>query len=330
MTAPPMVSSPGGEPPTPRRVVFFGTAELACASLDALHEDAGTRVLAVVTQPDRPKGRELKLQPSPVKALALRRGLDVWQPARCRAPEFLEQLRGVRPDLVVVVAYGQILPQALLDLPVHGCLNVHASLLPRHRGAAPIQWALIEGDCETGVTLMKMDAGLDTGAMLAREATPVSPTDTAQTLHDRLAAIGARLLLRTIPDYVAGRVRAEPQPAVGVTYARKITREDGRIDWTAPAEWLHRRLRAFTPWPGAFTFLPGGEARRLLKVWAADLVPAAPGLPGEIIGAGPDGVVVRCGSGALRITELQREGGRRLRAAEFLAGHGLPPGTRLD
>lgn len=321
--------APGPALPT-LRIVFFGTADLACASLAALAQHRELHLPAVVTQPDRPRGRDLQLQPTPVKALATRLDLPVWQPARCRAPEFLDQLRAAAPDLVIVAAYGQLLPPALLGIPRFGCLNVHTSLLPRHRGAAPIQWAILEGDAVTGVTIMQVDAGLDTGAMLAHAVTPVRADDTAQTLHDRLATLGADLLLETLPGYVAGTIRPVPQPAEGVTYARKITKEDGHLDWTRPADVLHRRLRAFTPWPGTYTHLPGpAESRRLLKVWAATPDPADGGSPGEILTAGPDGILVRCGTDALRITELQREGGRRLPAADFLAGHPLPPGTVL-
>ncbi len=312
-------------------MIFFGTAPLAVPSLQTLAATPGIELVTVVTQPDRPRGRDLHLQPPPVKEAALRLGLPVWQPLRCREPEFLDRVRGAAPDLIVVVAYGQLLPPALLEIPPHGCLNVHASLLPRHRGAAPIQWALLEGDPETGVTLMRLDAGLDTGPVVAQDREVIRPDDTAQTLHDRLATRGAALLRRTLPDYLAGRLTPTPQPAEGATYARKLTREDGRLDWTRPATELHRRLRALTPWPGTYTYLPAGERRLLLKVWAATVVPAtSSGEPGTVLAAGAGGVVVRCGADALCLTELQREGGRRLPAAEFLAGHRLEPGTRLD
>lgn len=329
------VSTPPPPPlpphPVPRaRVIFFGTAPLAVPCLETLAGAPDLELVAVVTQPDRPRGRDLRLQPTPVKEAALRLGLPVWQPLRCREPEFLDRVRGVAPDLIVVVAYGQILPPALLQIPPRGCLNVHASLLPRHRGAAPIQWALLEGDPETGVTLMLMDAGLDTGPLLARERIPILPHDTAQTLHDRLAGLGAVLLRRTLPDYLAGRITPVPQAAEGATYARKLTKEDGRLDWTRPAVELHRRVRALTPWPGTYTYLPAGERRVLLKIWAAQVVPAAAGEPGSVLAADAAGVVVRCGTDALCLTELQREGGRRLPAAEFLAGHRIEPGTRLD
>lgn len=313
---------------TPLRIVFFGTAELACASLATLARTPAFQVVAAVTQPDRPKGRDLKHQPSPVKSLALELGLPVWQPERCRAPGFLAQLRAAAPALIVVVAYGQLLPPALLAMPALGCLNVHASLLPRYRGAAPIQWAILNGDTETGVTIMKIDEGLDTGDMLTRAATPILPTDDAHSLHGRLAALGAGLLVRTIEEYVAGRIAPQPQPARHASHARKIVKDDGRLDWTRPASELHRRLRAFTPWPGVFTHLPTAKPV-LLKIWKAETVSASAGRPGEILQANRDGVVVRCGEDGWRILELQREGGRRLTAADFLAGHPLAPGTVL-
>ena len=315
--------------PAPLRVVFFGTAELACASLRALAQNPAFRVETVVTQPDRPGGRSLRPQPSPVKTVALELGLPVSQPERCRAPEFLDQMRAVAPGLIVVAAYGQLLPTALLDLPRLGCLNVHASLLPKHRGAAPIQWAVLEGDAATGVTIMRMDAGLDTGDILSQEATPIGPDDDAATLHDRLGQRGAGLLVRTIPRHAAGNIVPRPQPTEGVSYARKITREDGRLDWSRPAQELHRRLRAFTPWPGAFTFLRGAGRPVLLKIWRAAPVPGEPAPPGTVLRADQAGIRVAAGVGALELTELQREGGRRLSAAEFLAGHPMPVGSVL-
>jgi methionyl-tRNA formyltransferase len=311
------------------RIAFMGTAALACPSLKALCRQKDFQVVAVVTQPDRPKGRELKPAPSPVKAGALDEGVPVLQPARAREEGFLAELRRFEPELIVVAAYGQILPQAILDLPRFGCLNVHASLLPRHRGAAPIQWAILEDDTETGVTIMKIDAGLDTGAVLTTAATPIAPADNAQTLHDRLAALGADLLVRTIPDYVAGRVTPRPQPAEGVTYARKITKEDGRVDWSLPARAIWNRVRAFTPWPGAFTGHGPASGTRLLKLWCAQVEPDRAGPPGEILQADKAGLVVGCGRQALRVLELQREGGRRLAVRDFLAGHPLVPGERL-
>jgi len=308
------------------RIIFMGTAELACASLQALIREPDFNVVAVVTQPDRPKGRELKLQPSPVKAVAVRASLAVLQPARARNEEFIQQLRALEPELIVVAAYGQILPQAILDLPRFDCLNVHTSLLPKYRGAAPIQWAILEGESETGVTIMKMDAGLDTGDILTQQSTPILAEDDSQTLHDRLARIGAELLVQTIRGYVAGTITPRSQPADGVSYARKITREDGHLDWTQPAKTLLNRIRAFTPWPGAFTHL--GPQRLLLKIWQA-VVAEQSGEPGCVLQADKSGVVIACANGSLRVTQLQREGGRRLAAHEFLAGHPLKPGDKL-
>jgi methionyl-tRNA formyltransferase len=306
----------------------MGTAELSCNSLRALMESPEFQLAAVVTQPDRPKGRELKLQPSPVKELALQANLPVLQPERARDETFLVALRDLRPDLVVVAAYGQILPRSILDLPRFGCLNVHTSLLPRYRGAAPIQWAILNSDAETGVTIMKMDAGLDTGNILTQAATPIHPEDTSETLHGRLAALGAELLVRTIPDYVAGKVVSRPQPTEGVSHAPKINKQDGHVDWNQPARSIWNRVRGLVPWPGAFTFLPGQPQPHLLKIWQAE--PAqSPGLPGEVLQADKTGIVVGCGHDALRILVLQREGGRRLTAQEFLAGHPLLPGQKL-
>lgn len=316
----------------PVRVVFMGTAPLARASLAALlAAPAVAQVTAVVTQPDKPVGRDLRVQPSPVKALALEHGLPVLQPARARDPGFIGELRALAPELVVVAAYGQILPPALLELPASGCLNVHASLLPRWRGAAPIQWAILAGDTETGVTIMQMDAGLDTGGMIATARTPVRGDDTGQTLHDRLAALGADLLVHTIPGWLAGSLPARPQPAEGVTYARKIIKDDGRVDWTKPAAQLARELRAFNPWPGSWTALPGPDGPVRIKLWrgeAVDIPAGAP--PGTILAADADGLLASCGSGALRLLELQREGRRRLAARDFLAGNPMiTPATFL-
>src|SRR5580658_7983477 len=203
------------------RIVFMGTAELSCNSLEKLATNPEFSVAAVVTQPDKPKGRDLKLTPSPVKVLAEKLNLPVLQPLKARDPQFIEQLRQLKPDLMVVVAYGQILPPALLDVPPHGCLNVHTSLLPKYRGAAPIQWAIADGESETGVTIMKMDAGLDTGPMLSTRSTPIESADNSQTLHDRLARLGAELLAETIPGYVAGKISPQPQPREGASYAAK-------------------------------------------------------------------------------------------------------------
>jgi methionyl-tRNA formyltransferase len=314
----------------PLRIVFMGTAELSCASLEKLHGDARFQIVAVITQPDKPKGRDLKLQPSSVKILAEKLALPVLQPLKAREENFISQLRELKPDLMVVVAYGQILPQSILDVPPFGCLNVHTSLLPKYRGAAPIQWAIADGEPETGVTIMKMDAGLDTGPMLSTRHTPILPSDDSQSLHDRLAQLGAVLLVETIPDYVSGKIQPQAQPAVGSTYAAKIKKEDGRIDWNLPAQKIWHRLRAFTPWPGAFTFgVPTAGGLVLLKISKVEVAPQA-GKPGEILAVDKTGIVVGCGEQALRLVELQREGGKRLPAAAFLAGFPLQVGGRFE
>ena len=313
---------------SPLRIVFMGTAELACASLETLAAQPDFTVLAVVTQPDRPKGRDLKLQPSPVKAAALRLGLAVLQTERARNADFVAQLGALRPELIVVVAYGQILPPEILALPKFGCLNVHTSLLPKYRGAAPIQWAILNDESETGVTIMRMDAGLDTGDILTQRATPILLEDDSQTLHDRLAGLGAGLLVQTIRDHVAGRITPRPQPIEGVSHARKIVKGDGLLEWTLSARMLWNRVRAFTPWPGAFTHLPAQPKPRLLKIWQAEVTDAS-GEPGVLLRADANGIVTGCGKGALRVLSLQLEGGRRLTTREFLAGHPLSAGQQF-
>ena len=313
---------------SPLRIIFMGTPALAATVLEALLGEKSFNVIAAVTQPDQPKGRDLKLQPSAVKELALKHSLPVLQPERAREPQFIEHIRALAPDLIVVAAYGQILPQALLDVPRFGCLNVHTSLLPKYRGAAPIQWAILNGDSETGVTIMKMDAGLDTGGIVSEERTAIGEEDNAQTLHDRLAQVGGALLVRTIPDYISGKIEPRPQPVEGASYARKIQKEDGRLDWTQSARTLWNRVRGLTPWPGTFTVVQRKHGTVLLKILRAEPVEAS-GPLGEILSAESAGVVVACGEGALRITELQREGGKRLAAAQFLAGFVLRAGEKL-
>jgi methionyl-tRNA formyltransferase len=310
-----------------KRIIFMGTPELARVTLRALLNDPRLEVVAAVTQPDRPKGRDLKVQFSPVKELALEHKLAALQPERAREPNFIESLRGFAPELIVVAAFGQILPQAILDLPPYGCINVHTSLLPKYRGAGPIQWAIINGEQETGVTIMKMDAGMDTGPILTQTKTPITPEDNAQTLHDRLAELGAELLIQTIPDYIAGKIEPRPQAIEGVSYAPKIKKQDGLIDWAQPAVAICNKVRGLVPWPGAFTHLPG-EPAHLLKIWKAEVTDDS-GSPGAILRADKSGIIVGCGAGALRITEVQREGGKRLPARDFLAGHQLSIGWIL-
>lgn len=279
----------------------------------------------MLTQPDRPAGRGMRSAPGAVKRLALARGLEVFQPETLRDAPSLARIAAARPDALAVAAYGLILPPAALDAAPHGAINIHASLLPRWRGAAPIQRALMAGDRETGITIMRMDAGLDTGPMLAQERVPIACEDDAQTLHDRLAALGARMLVVALSNLEAGRAHAVPQPESGATYARKITKNDTQIDWQGDAGGIERLVRALRPHPGAVTRWRG-EA---LKIWAARCEPV-PGAPGTVLRAGTEGIVVACGKGSLRVLELQRAGGRRLAAGEFLRGCPIAVGECLQ
>jgi methionyl-tRNA formyltransferase len=308
-------------------IIFMGTAELSCASLERLAGERQFHIAAVVTQPDKPRGRDLNLQPPPVKILAQKLGLPVLQPPKARDEALISELRAAKPELIVVAAYGHILPQAILDLPRFGCLNVHTSLLPRYRGAAPIQWAIADGETRTGVTIMKMDAGMDTGGILAQRPTPILPEDDSTSLHNRLAQLGAELLIETIPDYLSGKIQPGPQPE-GASYAPKIKKEDGHINWNLAASTILNRMRAFRPWPGAFTSLIRDSKPLLLKIWQADIVEEK-GAAGQILSADENGILIGCGEQTLRVTELQLEGGRRLRAREFLAGHPLKTGESL-
>jgi methionyl-tRNA formyltransferase len=310
-------------------MIFMGTPELARVNLEGLLACRDFETLAVVTQPDRPKGRELKLTPSPVKELALKANLPVLQPERARNESFIAELRNLKLDLIVVAAFGQILPQTILDLPKFGCINVHTSLLPKYRGAAPIQWAILNDEYETGVTIMKMDAGMDTGAILTQEKILIHESDDAQSLHHRLATIGAELLVRTIPDYVTGKIEARAQPAEGVSYAPKIKKADGEIDWTQPARAIWNRVRGLVPWPGAYTHVSAEPKPYLLKIWEAETVRET-GSPGQIMSADKSGIVVGCGQESLRVRQLQLEGGKRLNAQQFLSGHPLTPGQFLS
>jgi methionyl-tRNA formyltransferase len=296
------------------RIVFAGTPGFAVPCLRAAAERG--EVVAVYTQPDRPAGRGRQLAPSPVKVEALARGLPVHQPENFKSAEAREVLRSLQPDLMIVVAYGLILPQSVLDIPRLGCWNVHASLLPRWRGAAPIQRAIEAGDTESGVCLMQMEKGLDTGPVLLSLATPVSPEDTGGSLHDRLAALGAEVLADGLKLVRAGmRPVPQPQPAEGVTYAHKLDKAEARLDWSLPAEALANRVRAFDPWPVAEAELAGER----LRIHAARAVPAQAGRPpGTVLAATRDGLDVACGSGALRLLRVQREGGRPVAIADYL------------
>ena len=305
------------------KVAFAGTPEFARVALAAIH-GAGHDVPLVLTQPDRPAGRGLKLQASPVKQFAQAHGLPLAQPRSLRldgkfpaeAAAARAALEEAAPDVMVVAAYGLILPPWVLAQPRRGCLNIHGSLLPRWRGAAPIQRAIEAGDAETGITVMQMDAGLDTGAMLLAEALPIVPTDTSATLHDRLAALGARLVDQALALLAQGALQPRPQPAEGVTYAHKIEKAEAAIAWQAPAAVVERRLRAFDPFPGATAVL-GGQP---VKVWRGRVVPGS-GAPGQVVQAGEGRLVVACGQDALELLEVQLAGGRRIPAREFLQRH---------
>lgn len=303
------------------KVIFAGTPAFAAAALDSILA-AGHDVPLVLTQPDRPAGRGMALQPSPVKQRAALAGIEVYQPLHLKDPEAQAKLAAVEADVMVVAAYGLILPQAVLDLPRLGCLNIHASLLPRWRGAAPIQRALLAGDAETGVCIMQMEAGLDTGPVLLADAFAIQDTDTTATLHDRLAALGARLIVEAL-----GRLPlpATAQPLAGVTYAHKIEKAEALIDWSQPAAVLDRHIRAFNPFPGAQARFAG----QTVKLWAAAPV-AEQGEMGTILSVDRERIVVACGEGALAVSELQKAGGKRLPVQSFLAGHPLKAGDRFD
>ena len=311
------------------RVGFAGTPEFARVALEAMR-DAGYRIALVLTQPDRPAGRGMKLQASPVKQFALQNGWPVAQPRSLRLdgkyPEEAESGRdaiaAARLDVLVVAAYGLILPQWVLDAPRLGCLNIHSSLLPRWRGAAPIHRAIEAGDAETGITIMQMDAGLDTGDMLAREAVTIGDDSTAQ-LHDRLAALGGRMIVDALAQADAGSLQRTPQPDVGVTYAHKVEKAEAQIDWAQEAAAIVRRIRAFDPFPGATSLLDG----ETIKLWAAQAEPgASTDAAGTVLGVGPDGIDVAAGSGRVRLTQLQRAGGKRLAVADFLRGFDVKVG----
>ncbi len=305
------------------RLTFAGTPEFAATALEALHA-AGHDIALVLTQPDRPAGRGMQLKASPVKTLAIRLGLPVYQPQGLASEAARRRIAEAAAEVMVVAAYGLILPQSVLDLPRLGCVNIHASLLPRWRGAAPIQRAILAGDAQTGITLMQMEAGLDTGPILAMARLPIAPEDTAGSLHDRLAALGAREIVTLLPRLAAGEVVPQPQDDRHATYAAKIAKAEARITWGEPAAVIERQVRAFDPTPGAWTTL--GDT--VLKIWRARPCEGQ-GRPGEVLSCGQDGITVACGEAALRILALQPAGGRRLEAAAFLAGHALAPGVVL-
>ncbi len=305
------------------RVVFMGTPEFALPTLEGLI-DSGVQIVGVFTQPDRPKGRGRKLVASPVKRLALEQGLPVFQPQRLREKDAVKQVRELNPELIVVVAYGQILPQEVLDIPKYGCINVHASLLPRHRGAAPINKAIIDGDSTAGVTTMQMDAGLDTGAMLVKKSLNIFPNEDAEQLHDRLAQLGREGMDETLARLCAGTLVSEAQDDERSTYAPMLKKEDGLIDWSRSALDIHNQVRGLHPWPGAYTQLNG----EVLKI-ADTRVAQESGEPGQILAIDKRGVVVACGEGSVQICQLQLPGKKMLAAADFARGAKLQLGVTL-
>jgi len=306
-------------------LIFMGTPEFAVPSLEALHQ-GGYSVLCVVTRPDRPKGRKRHPAPSPVKIVAENKGYPVLQPESIRSGAILEKIRSLKPDVIVVVAFGAILPEVLLKIPPYGALNIHASLLPKYRGPAPIQWAVINGDHETGVTIMQMDAGLDTGNILGVATTPISNQDTGQTLHDRLSRMGAKLLVKTLEKMISGTLRPVPQDQDRATYAPMLKKCDGHIDWKASAETIDRCIRGLIPWPGAFT-LWGEKTIRIFRARVEmESVPEPPGMVLESEG----GLKVATGKGTLGILELQVASGRRMVVQHFLRGNRISKGTILS
>ena len=306
------------------KVIFAGTPDFAAQALRAIAA-AGFEILLVLTQPDRPKGRGMQLQASPVKQAALELGLAIAQPASLRHEEAQALLRAQNADVMVVAAYGLILPQAVLDTPAHGCLNIHASLLPRWRGAAPIQRAIEAGDTETGVCIMQMDAGLDTGAVVSTHHYAIKNTDTATDVHDALAVLGAHAIVADLQQLQqTGGLNATPQPPAGITYAQKLSKEEAKIDWNESALVIERKIRAFNPVPGAWV----EYQNQPLKIWRAEAV-AQSGRAGEVLAISSDGLIVACGEGALNITELQPAGSKRMPVAAFAAGRHIEKGTLL-
>jgi methionyl-tRNA formyltransferase len=308
------------------RIVFIGTPEFAVPSLEALLQSEET-VVGVVTQPDKPKGRGQTMAASPIKQLAEKTGVPILQPLKMKDPAFLDALRAWQPDLIAVAAFGRILPPVILEMPRQGCVNVHASLLPKYRGAGPIQWAIINGEHETGITTMLMDAGMDTGAMLLQERVPIDPEDTAGSLSDKLAKIGGPLLIETIRRLKAGTVTPRPQDSSLATMAPLLQKEDGQIDWTLPATEIANRIRGLSPWPGAFTHVD----QERWTIWKAHaLADSASADLGTAVAVTKDAIHVATGHGLLAITELQPANSRRMTVRQYIAGHPLTPGFRLQ
>lgn len=309
------------------RIVFMGTPDFAVGSLQALCESGKHEILAVVTQPDRPKGRGNKLLQTPVKEYALAQGLTVYQPQKVKTPEFVELLHELQPELIVVAAFGQFLSKKILELPKYGCINVHASLLPKYRGAAPIQYAIIKGEKESGVTIMQMDIGMDTGAMLDKVVVPIAENTTMGELHDALREQGAALLLEVIDKIAAGTAVAEPQDNEQATYATLLDRSMEHIDWSKTAQEVHNLIRGFNPAPSTFTKLPNGKS---LKIWGSKMTDKnSNAAAGTVIVTGKHSFFVACGEGVLEITEVQPESKKRMPAQVFLNGRGVQEGDLL-
>lgn len=309
------------------RIVFMGTPIFAVSSLKALAESGKHEIVAVITQPDRPRGRGKKMLMTPVKEYALAKGYKVYQPIKVKTPEFVQFLESLNPEIIVVAAFGQLLNQPILSLPHFGCINVHASLLPKYRGAAPIHYAIMQGEKESGVTIMQMDIGMDTGPMLAQTSVSIGENTTNGELHDQLAAKGAELLLKVIDDIAAGTAHAIPQDGQKATYARLLDRSMERIDWTKSAWQIHNLIRAFNPSPSTFTTLPDGKH---LKIWASLLTDkSSDARPGTVVAAGRSGLYVACGEGVLELTEVQPESKKRMAAHVFLNGHSIHEGIVL-
>ena len=309
------------------RIVFMGTPDFAVGSLQALCESGKHEILAVVTQPDRPKGRGNKLLQTPVKEYALAQGLTVYQPQKVKTPEFVELLHELQPELIVVAAFGQFLSKEILELPKYGCINVHASLLPKYRGAAPIQYAIIKGEKESGVTIMQMDIGMDTGAMLDKVVVPIAENTTMGELHDALREQGATLLLQVIDKIAAGTAVAEPQDDAQATYATLLDRSMEHIDWSKTAQEVHNLIRGFNPAPSTFTKLPNGKS---LKIWGSKMTDKnSNAAAGTVIVTGKHSFFVACGEGVLEITEVQPESKKRMPAQVFLNGRGVQEGDLL-
>lgn len=321
------------------RIVFMGTPDFSVAPLKALIE-GGHEIAAVVTQPDKPKGRGKAVQMTPVKEEALSRKIPVYQPVKVREPEFIQTIRDLAPDVIVVVAFGQIIPQAILELPPYGCINIHASLLPKYRGAAPIQWAVIDGEKETGITTMQMDAGLDTGAILEQERVVLAEDETGGSLFDKLSAVGSRLILSTLEKLEAGTITPVPQPAEGSSYAGRLTKELGDIDWSQDAVSIERLIRGLNPWPSAYTSWKG----KTVKLWAARALSQKAenetekyetgehekGIPGQIVRCDRHCLMVQTGEGLLDIRQLQLEGKKRMDVEAFLRGCPMAAGDVFE